>query len=404
MSYISSYLETLSNDISLDDDYSAEEIMTYPLYLDVARAESDIKDEKAKKFYKTTQFKDKNGRLFFLDFDEILKSRASLMQNATSSFARIMKDENRVMCFKTVTFKPSDRLSNNPNDSYEETIKNQYQKFQEYNNYIRHDKNNRNIKYFKVNELHKKGDLHQHNMDFIPDTLSDTLDYIDIQKRAKNHKKIGRVELRLPYKYKQSIIKELGLLGKNNVYYEDYKTFKKGSALIISFFQPNKESAKDIVAYMLKYTAKNVAYSGKKSNEYYVFRKLGIRAFTYSLNVLPSITAYQKIRTALTIKNNRYADLYELQKDIDSGVLTFESSYEKIEAEYHQHCRESIKKVDNTNEYPIIYKYNSYTDICIRNEHCKLVAVSVTFADKSTPITWESGKCERIPIESKPII
>ncbi len=49
----------------------------------------------------------------------------------------------------------------------------------------------------------------------------------------------------------------------------------------------------------------------------------------------------------MTIKDKRYADLYELQKDIDLGVLTFKTFYEKIEAEYTQHYRESIKKVDN---------------------------------------------------------
>jgi hypothetical protein len=55
----------------------------------------------------------------------------------------------------------------------------------------------------------------------------------------------------------------------------------------------------------MKYTSKNVSWSENKSNEYYVFSALNFRAFTYSSRVLPSVTAYQKVRYLLIQRKDK---------------------------------------------------------------------------------------------------
>ncbi len=398
MSYLSSYLEYL--DFEIDEYFDKDDdIFTYDLFLNNAIEYSNDKDKQADKYYSKYVFQSKtdNSPTFQLNRADILKHRASLMQNFTNSFARIMTDENRIMCFTTVTIAPKYRLLNYQ-DSYKRTILNQHNLFTKFYTHIRHDKNNRNVKYFRVFELHKKGDIHSHSMDFIQDNLLNICNHINVIKRAKKSKDIGRIEIRLPYKYKSQIINIYSLNRHSDRYYENLKEYKSGNSLIFTFFQPDKDNFKDIVSYILKYTQKNVAFTESKSNEYYIFRKLGIRSFTYSLGVLPSLVAYQKVRAKLIKKNKRYSDLYELQKDIDKGLVTFYTTYEIKDPIYRTKISERIEKIDNSKDCPIIYTFMSKNDICISKRKCKLIAVSVTFSDLSPAIIWLTGQYSKVEL------
>jgi len=399
MSYLSYYMEYL--DFELEDYFDKDDdILTYDLFLKSAIDYSNDKDEKADKYYSKYAFQkntDINAPIFQLNRANILKHRASLMQNFTNSFARIIKDENRIMCFTTVTIAPKYRLANYQ-DSYKRTILNQHNLFTKFYTHIRHDKSNRNVKYFRVFELHKKGDIHSHSMDFIKDNLLNICNHINVMKRAKKSKDIGRIEIRLPYKYKNQIINIYSLKRHGDRYYENLKEYKSGNSLIFTFFQPNKDNFKDIVSYILKYTQKNVAYTKSKSNEYYIFRKLGIRSFVYSLKVLPSLVAYQKVRTELIKRNNKYKDLYELQKDIDKGLVSFYTTYEIKDPIYRTKISERVEKVDYSQECPIIYTFLSKKDICVSKRECKLIAVTVSFSDFSPAIIWQTGQYSTIEL------
>lgn len=393
----SKFLQELRNEIpDPDDDFFDDEIMTYDLFLDVAKFESWEKDEKVDIFHNSRIYKTIEGKMFSINRKDILASRASLIQNFTASYSKRIIDLNKMTIFNTATIDKPQRLEANKDISYAENILFQHNIFAYYRRHIRYDKHNRNMSFFNSFELHKKGDLHLHSLDSIPDTFENLITYIKVVSRAKKSKGVGRIEVRIPYKYKTDLIKYFSLKSKGGLYFVDYNEFKTGSALLFTFFQPDRDSYKDIVAYMMKYTQKSLAYSDKKSNEYYVFRKLGIRAFTYSRGILPSLLAYQKVRYQLIQRDKRYADLYELQCDIDKGLVSFETEYEKIDPEYIEHYRKSVIDVDfHIQDEPIVYKRLTSSRILLSKEHYILKAVQVSFSDGSN-ISWSSGGYEII--------
>jgi len=242
-----------------------------------------------------------------------------------------------------------------------------------------------------------------HSLEFLPDTLDAVVTYISVVRRAKRRHNLGRIEIRIPHKYKSDVISAFRLQSKDNrLYFFDTEEFKTGASLLISFFQEGRESMRDIVAYMLKYTAKNASFSPKRSNEYYIFRKLGIRSFTYSTGVLPSLLAYQKVRLRLVSYDERYKDMYELQKDIDAGRISFATYYEKIEPTYITKQRYTFKKITKEGyNCPIFIKMLSNTDYLQTKEGFKLVAVVVTINDTGECFTWRCGEYERIVIDEK---
>lgn len=338
------------------------------------------------------------GEVFKIDFESILKSRASLLQNFTNSFARkLIDDDNRIMCFSTFTIHSKDRLLKS-NDYYSDVLHNQHQILFEANRHIRNDKNNRGIKYFQTYELHKSGDLHSHTMTFPKDNLESIIQYVKVIKRAKIKKALGRVEIRLPYKYKSSLIDSFSLQysPKHRLYFFDLKSFKSGSSIVITFFQEGKDSAKDVVRYIMKYTSKNLSYSGNKSNEYYIFRELGIRAFSYSQKVLPSVTAYQKIRAYLISIDDKYKSMYEVQKDIDLGKLSIVSTYVKKEPEFYNYKRKGfIKSFHPDYDCPIFNDGIQDIDIFVSGGYHLLTKVTVSFSN-GVSFSWSIGNYSKI--------
>ncbi len=325
------FIQQLRNEISLEDeDKIFTSVGSLKAFL-LIHGENRL--EREKEYINNISYIDKNsGEPKKLDWDSKQKASNALHINFMNSFVKAVSS-GRTLIFSTATLLPADRIEKNQDIG--DIIIKQHTKFSKYHTQIRSNNANRGMKFIKVYELHKSFDIHSHGSDFVNDDIQSVLKYINSVELAKDYQNMGRIKLVIDPKYKDDLITILNLskYDEDN-YYQDEKEFKKGSALVFGFFRPtatNKEKIQSMVSYVIKYVNKTVYKNGELSLASEFFKYFKIRAFTYSAGVLPSLTVYKKLRYQLMQHNSKYGDMYELQKDIDSGLVSLVSEYKVID-------------------------------------------------------------------------
>jgi hypothetical protein len=191
--------------------------------------------------------------------------------------------------------------------------------------------------------------IHQHTAFFIPNDKKALKEVLALLERKKHLSGLGRMDIRLDPKFKPILEKECGLtyFGKNKdgkpLYFfnrsqADIDAKNSGNFIVISFFDKNEDTKKQVVGYILKYVLKSVnAHTSDispedKQNDFSyrskaVFSKLGRRPFSYSRGYTFKMSEYRKLRPKAVRSDPKFARLAYWTELWDKGLLSVKRFY-----------------------------------------------------------------------------
>jgi hypothetical protein len=157
------------------------------------------------------------------------------------------------------------------------------------------------------------------------------------------------MDIRLDPKFKSMLERECKLtyFGKNKdgkpLYFfnrsqADIDAKNSGNFIVISFFDKNEDTKKQVVGYILKYVLKSVnthtsdiSPEDKQNDFIYrskaVFSKLGRRPFSYSKGYTFKISEYRKLRPKAVRNDPKFARLSYWTELWDKGLLRVKRFY-----------------------------------------------------------------------------
>lgn len=378
-------LHDLVDDISV---YSDKDMLQKAITINEKQKQQRLQD-----FYNSKLYVEASGKISTFEYEKYFTVKYAEILNYVNSFLKVMQDEQRTLLFLTSTLKPDCRIKDDSNILL--SIKDQHKIFNGFFDYLRQSNAIRDFKYIKAFEFHKSLDLHSHTGYFLPDNALFIVKFIEFLLRGKTKFDLGRFDLILDVKYKDALIQKFSLIPyydrkrDRTLYYRSSDDFSKGDILFISFFNDQEDVTSQITKYIIKYINKSRRYDKKIDIYTGIFKYLGIRPFIASKSVLPPVTAYRKVRGELVAYDERYKDLYELQKDIKNGEIFFNVEYEEVKSKAFALSEKRKILADKHNAYDAIsFEEISYNPDgkCTKKEASLIIGsskydISMTFED-----------------------